>query len=233
MVKVYHFGGLETALSVPQIPFEEEFMSFSHLVRSRAILRGAAIVLALAGLLVLPGCWVTSINPLYEEGLSSKDPDVVFDESLIGSWIEVGDKCTAPLTITAKDGVYDLQSTGKGEGCGDSVSPSHYQARLVKLDTYHFLDISPIAEDVCDMCIARHNILLAEFDKSKLTITPIDSDWLKKAAAAKTVTLATMPDDSDTLIGSTKDLKAFCRKYAGHKEVFRPDSADVDRLMRK
>lgn len=188
-------------------------------------------MLILAGILVLSGCWVTSISPLYDE--RSTDPDVVVDQSLIGSWIDVGDKCTAPVTITAKDGVYDLQSTGKGEGCSDSVSPSHYQARLVKLDAYHFLDVSPAAESVCDMCIARHNIYLAEFDKTTLTIIPIDSDWLKKAIAAKTVTLATMPDDSDTLVASTKDLKAFCRKYAGDKEVFRPDSPDVSRLTRK
>jgi hypothetical protein len=209
-------------------------MFFSGLVCSRGILRYWATLLALASLIVLPGCWVTSINPLYEDGfLSSKDPDVVFDQRLIGSWIGVGDKCTASVTITAKDEVYDLQSTGKGEGCGDSVSPSHFQARLVKLDAYYFLDISPIAEDVCVMCIARHNIYLARFDKTTLTIIPIDSDWLKKAIAAKVVTLATMPDDSDTLIASTRDLKAFCRKYAGDKEVFRPDSADLDRLTRK
>jgi hypothetical protein len=208
-------------------------MSLSGIVRSGIVLKFTRIALVLAWLLVLSGCWVTSINPLYEDDSSSKDPDVVSDQNLIGSWIEVGGKCTAPLTITAKDGVYDLQSTGKGEGCSDSVSPSHHQARLVKLDAYYFLDISPMAEDVCDMCIARHNILLAEFDKTTLTITPIDSDWLKKAIAAKTVTLATVPDNSDTLVASTKDLKTFCRKYAGDKEVFRPDSAEVDRLTRK
>jgi hypothetical protein len=222
----------------PQIPFEEDRMSLFGIVRFRAIprviLRHSATVLALTALLVLPGCWVTSINALYEDGfLSSKDPDVVFDQSLIGSWSEIGDKCPAPLTITAKDGVYDLQSTGKGEGCSDSLSPSHYQARLVKLDAYYFLDISPIADDVCDMCIARHNIFLAKFDKATLSIIPIDSDWLKKAIAAKTVSLATMPDDSDTLVASSKDLKAFCRKYAGDKGVFRPDSTDADTFMRK
>jgi hypothetical protein len=206
-------------------------MAFSNIVRSGCILKCAAITLLLAGLCALSGCWVTSINPLYEEW--SNDPDLVFDQSLIGSWIEVGDKCTAPLTITAKDGVYDLQSTGKGEGCGDSVSPSHYQARLVKLDAYYFLDSSPMAEDVCDMCIARHNIFLAKFDKTNLSITPIDSDWLKKAIASKTVTLETMPDNSDTLVASTKDLKAFCRKYAGDEEVFRPDSAIVNSFQRK
>jgi hypothetical protein len=208
-------------------------MSLSGTVGSGIVLKCTWIALVLAWLLVLSGCWVTSIHPLYEDDFSSKDPDVVSDQSLIGSWMEVGGKCTAPLTITAKDGVYDLQSTGKGEGCSDSVSASHSRARLVKLDAYYFLDISPMAEDVCDMCIARHDIVLAEFDKTSLTITPIDSDWLKKAIAAKTVTLATVPDHSDTLVASTKDLKTFCRKYAGDKEVFRPDSADVDRFTRK
>jgi hypothetical protein len=205
-------------------------MSVSNVVRSGFIFKWTGICLALAALLMLSGCWVTSINPLYEEW--SNDPDLVFDQSLVGSWIEVGDKCTAPLTITAKDGVYDLQSTGKGEGCSDSVSPSLFQARLVKLDAYFFLDVSPMAEDVCDMCIATHSIYLAEFDKTTLTITPVDYDWLKKAIAAKTVTLATMPDHSETLVASTKDLKALCRKYAGDKEVFRPDSTDVVRFQR-
>ncbi len=208
-------------------------MPFSGFVSSRLILRYSATLLALAGLLVMLGCWVTSINPLYEEDLSGKDPDVVFDQGLIGSWIEVGDKCSLPTTITGKDGVYDLQSTGKGDGCGDSVTPSHFQARLVKLDDNYFLNVSPMADDVCDMCIARHNILLAKFDKTTLSTTPMDSDWLKKAIAAKTVTLATMPDNSDTLIASTKDLKAFCRKYAGDKDVFRPDSIEVARYTRK
>jgi hypothetical protein len=226
---VYYFRQVELAHLAPLIPFEVDGMSLSGIARSqaipRAILRYSAIALALAALLVLPGCWVTSINPLYEDGfLSSKDPDVVFDQSLIGSWIEVGDKCPAPLTITAKDGVYDLQSTGKGEGCSDSLSPSHYQARLVKLDAYYFLDVSPMADDVCDMCIARHNILLTKFDKTTLSTTPIDSDWLKKSLATKTVTLATLADDTDTITASSKDLKAFCRKFVGNNEVFKPES---------
>jgi len=51
-----------------------------------------------------------------------------------------------------------------------------------------------------------------------------DSDWLGKSLAAKTVALATLPDDSDTLTASTPDLRVFCRNFAGNKAVFRPDS---------
>jgi hypothetical protein len=188
--------------------------------------RLAAIALALAGLLVLPGCWVTSINGLYEEPSTDNpqtDPGLVFDASLIGSWIEVGDKCTAPLAITHKDEVYDLRSTGEGEGCTDS-DKAHYQAHLVKLDAYYFLDVSPMPDDVCGMCLAKHSIFLAKFDKSTLSVTPIDSDWLKKSLAARTVVLATLAGDTDTITASPKDLKAFCRSFAEKKEVFKPES---------
>lgn len=77
---------------------------------------------------------------------------------------------------------------------------------------------------VCDMCAARHDILLVKFDKATLTFTPIDSDWLKKSIEAKTVTLSTVAGDTDTITASSKDLKAFCRQFADDKAAFKPDS---------
>jgi hypothetical protein len=97
----------------------------------------------------------------------------------------------------------------------------------VKLDSYYFLDLSPVNKDVCDMCLAKHEIFLAKFDKGSLSLTPIDSDWLKKSIAQKTVSLATVADDTDTITASAKDLKAFCRKFAEHKATFKPDSTET------
>jgi hypothetical protein len=74
------------------------------------------------------------------------------------------------------------------------------------------------------MCLAKHDIFLARFDKSTLSITPIDADWLKKSLAAKRVTLATLGDDPYTITASSRDLKAFCRRFAGNKNVFKPES---------
>lgn len=204
-------------------------MPLSCGVRLRIVLKCATILLILAGLLLLQGCWVESINPLYEEGTWDnpvEDHDLVYDPTLIGYWIEVGDQCDAPLTITAKNGVYDLQSTDRSEdeGCAESDKPSHVQARLVKLDNYYFLDLSPMSEEVCARCLAKHDIYLAKFDKSTLSITPIDSDWLKKSLATKKVTLATLGDDPDTITASSRDLKAFCRRFAGNKRVFKPEA---------
>jgi hypothetical protein len=55
-------------------------MSRSGVFRSRTIPRILGIALVLAALLGLSGCWVSSINPLYDEGTVDhphNDSDVV------------------------------------------------------------------------------------------------------------------------------------------------------------
>jgi len=202
-------------------------MSLWGVFFSRTFRRFSGIALIFAALFVLPGCWVSSINPLYDEGTIDhphNDPDVVLDQSLIGSWTATDGKCTTLLTIAARDQGYDLQSTEQGEGCTDDKS--HRRGQLVKLGTHYFLDVEPLPAEVCDMCAAKHDILLAKFDPTTLSLTPIDSDWLKKVLAARTVTLATVADDTDTITASTKDLKAFFRKFAENKEAFKPESTE-------
>jgi hypothetical protein len=207
--------------------FAGGYMCLSGVFFSRTLkLAGTALILS--ALLVLPGCWVTSINPLYDEGSIDNphnDPDMVFDQSLIGSWTATNDNCTTLLTIAAKNQIYDLQSTEQGEGC--SEEKSHVQASLVKLDSHYFLDLSPVDDDVCAMCLARHEVFLAKFDKTTFSLTPIDSDWLKKSLEAKTVTLATVAGDTDTITASSRDLKAFCREFAGNTEAFKPESTET------
>ena len=78
------------------------------------------------------GCWFCrdvgfrrSIRCM-TKGASSNphaDPDLVFDQSLIGSWSAANGKCTTLLTIASKDQVYDLRSTDQGEGCSEERVP--------------------------------------------------------------------------------------------------------------
>jgi hypothetical protein len=185
----------------------------------------AQLTFIFALLIMLPGCWVTSIHSLYEEG---KDTDVISDQNFVGMWTATDqDKCTTTLTVTAEGVGYSLHSVESGEACSNRGEVSNFQARLVKLDAYRFLDIAPLDKDVCDWCIAQHQIFLVKIDSDALAFTPIDSDWLKAAVAAKTVTLSTLPDDTDKLISPSKDLKEFCRRFAADKTVFKPESAEV------
>ena len=77
------------------------------------------------------------------------------------------------------------------------------------------------------MCVAKHSVLLTRFDKATLSLSPVDSDWLKRSLTAKTVSLATLAGDTDTITASSKDLKAFCRKFAENTEVFKPESTST------
>jgi hypothetical protein len=182
---------------------------------------------------MLPGCSVVSINPLYED-VSPKDPDIVFEKSLVGSWTATDEKCETTVTVSWKNDVYDLQSM-QGKGCADPKEKIHEQARLVKLDNYYFLDIFPRPDDVCSTCIALHQVLLVSFAQDTLSLTPIDDDGLRAALATRTVTLSMVPEGPKMLISGhpmtltslSKDLKDFCRKFAGDKTMFKPKSAEV------
>ena len=209
---------------------------FCHsVIRSRAPFKRVGIGLVIAGLLVLSACDVMSIHPLYED-VSPKDPDIVLDKDLAGSWSLTDGKCTTILTVAAaKDEIYDFRAVEEGEGCSDPGKVTRQQARLVKLDSYYFLDVSPREEDVCVTCLALHWISLARFDKDALALTPIDSDGLNKLLQAGTVHLKILPEDPKlliperpmTLTALSKDLKNFCRKFAGNKKVFKPESTET------
>jgi hypothetical protein len=198
---------------------------FAGFVRCRRV---TGLLLSIAASLVPSGCWVESINPLYEEGTLERpreDADLAFDQKLTGIWRASDEKCTTILSITAQDQIYDMQSSEQGDEC--SEDKTHRQARLVKLAQHRFLDVSPTDDAVCDMCVAKHDIFLLKFDEYSLALTPMDSDWMQKAIAAKRVRLGTLPHDSDTLTASSSELKAFCRKYADNEAVFKPDSAET------
>ncbi len=205
-------------------------MLFSRISRSSLIQRFATTFLACTCLIVLSACWVQSINPLYSEGSTSKDPDVLFDPRLNGSWTMTDNNCTTILAISAKADVYDLQASDHGKGCYKPRKKSgkfRQQARLVKLNDHYFLDISPLPHDVCEECLAKHTNFQLRFDKDSFSLCPIDSEWLKDAIGKKTVVLETMPDDIDTLTASSDDLKSFCRKYAADPAVFILDPAVI------
>ena len=115
-------------------------MSCHSVIRSQAPFKRVALCLVVAGLLVLPACDVMSIHPLYED-VSPMDPDIVVDKDLAGAWSLTDGKCTTIMTVAAaKDETYDFRVVGEGEGCSDPGKETRQQARLVKLDSYYFLD---------------------------------------------------------------------------------------------
>jgi len=195
-------------------------MSISGLVRSGVVLRIVAIGFVFACLVLMSGCEEKSLYGL-DEGLGT-DPDIVFDARLVGTWPDVGEKCTSTGTITAHEKVYSLQFVD----CATNKKTS-YEAHLFKLDQHYFLDMTAPSEDVCELCLNIHLISLVQFEKDAFQLAPLDSDWFSKAMHEKRVKLTTLPDDPSTITAQPKELKAFCRKHADNKEAFKPDPAQV------
>lgn len=194
-------------------------MFHSRLAPSRVFpkLRAA---LALSSLLMLCGCWVTSINGLDQGDLDHYDEDRTFDPALQGSSITNDLSCAIILDITSEHHAYHLEKTSFGEHCEDSGKTFYSEADLYQLGNHRFLDVTARSTDVCKMCIAIHWIFEVQTAKDSLYLLPIDSEWLKSAEMNKTVALATVPDDPETLTALPADLKAFCRKYAEDQRVF-------------
>jgi hypothetical protein len=186
--------------------------------------RAGLVVGLTAVLCLLAGCAVTSINGLYDQGSQGKDPDLVVEPGLVGVWRMTDSKCTAILTIGLNAKTYHLQVVEHGSGCKDELNKTRQQARLIKLDANYFLDISPLPNDVCDLCLAKHMIFLIQFDKQSLSLMAINYDWWKDGQAAKTIPLTTLPDDSYTITASTGEMKHFFRKLGANPDVFKEDA---------
>ena len=193
-------------------------------------------MLALAGLFVLPGCWVYSVEPLYEENLGHPDPDLTFDQTLVGSWLnmDTDNDCLWTLVVAAEQQVYELTMV-PASNCKGEEKTTRYEGHLLKLDKHLLLDVAPNSADVCDLCLRRHTFFLISQENHTLALIPVNDDWLNAAIAQKKVTLAHLVDDRGmrevtndvTLTASSRDLKAFVRRYANDKVAFKPDSALV------
>lgn len=186
--------------------------------------RIVAVIVILAALAILPGCWVYSVEPLYEERLfSHPDPDLTFDQNLLGSWwhTDTDNNCLWTLTFAAHQQAYEL-TMAPASNCKGEEKTSKYEGHLVKLDNHRFLDIGPESTEVCDLCLPRHSFFLLTQEADTLALIPVDDEWLKDAIAQDKVTLAHL-SDSLTLTATSKDLKAFVRKYADDKAAFKPD----------
>ena len=229
-------------------------MSVSRLIRSRHALRIAGFAFGFAGLLWLCGCWVYSVEPLYDESASPIDPDLTADRNLVGQWVQVREDCPATLAISADDVLnttidenkhrttgteprYELILT-PSTSCKSDDKPTRYDGHLVKVGDHRFLDVFPKSDEVCDLCLPMHSFMLVAQANDRLDLIPLNRDWLMQAISDNKVNLPYLPvghgtEDPVALTASSRELKDFVRKYAADKAAFEADSRLTLRFKRK
>jgi hypothetical protein len=187
-------------------------------------------MLAIAGALaLLSGCIPPSVNPLYT------DNDLVFDPLLVGVWIE-----EAPGQATDENWAFEK---GAGKSYKLTVTEEHgekgeFEAHLLKLKDYFFLDLQPSQVDLdriqADMTawalIRGHLILRVHELDSKLKLSPPDQDWLNEYLGKNPKALAHIDADvvkpigpgekTITITASTQDLQQFVLAHIGKNQLF-------------
>jgi hypothetical protein len=177
------------------------------------------------GLLILPflisGCLVLNLHPLFTEG------DTFFDPDLIGTWVDgYGQGYT--LEKEGNDPVYRVTAFNPREA---RSSPA-VNARLVMLGKDAFLDVfSPSGTRCEEMSVAVPAHLILKIDRrgDSLTLKDIHRTWLEEQIKAKRVRigyelLSGQKTDTSSplflLTASTESLRRTVEKISSNRSAF-------------
>ena len=163
------------------------------------------LLTALTLAVLMTGCTVRSLNPLYT------DKDVVFEPALLGTWAEQGDASSN----------WTIQKSGEnGYRLVSSEGMKTLEGRLVKLSGRLFLDVTPKDGDD-SFEIPAHLFVKVELSGDTLRTAMLDADWVDKTADLKALGLSYIRiGDKVVLTGPTNQLQSFVVRFAGDETVF-------------
>ena len=181
-----------------------------------------ALICFAAGLL-LTGCEVRSLRPLVTE------EDAVFEPALLGTWMAKDDD--QRLTMKFKksgEKSYDMVlETEKGA--------AHFDARLARLESFLFLDLSPRMEEgegdssyvYYSHLIPTHSFARINVEKNTLSLSSLRHDTIKNLISQGQLDIGHEVLDSDVILltAGTPDLQRFLLQHAEDADVF--SSADM------
>jgi hypothetical protein len=169
-------------------------------------------MLAVCGIAVLMSGCVVSLHPLFT------DENLVFEEGLVGTWFsEDGD--VKWRFQKAEDKVYGLT-------VAENEAPGKFEARLVRLGKFLFLDLYPKEPDIDNdfyklHLLPAHGIMRVWLEGDLLRVAMIDYDWLNERIKEKKADIAhEILDGRIVLTASTEDLQEFYLKYAEDNKAF-------------
>lgn len=166
-------------------------------------MRSLKISLALGFVLLIAGCIVSSLYPLFTE------KDLVFDPSLLGTWVGQNEDDTL-LFQDGGEKAYDLTYISEGQGL-------KFEVHLVKLGELKFFDVYPQLDKEHDAyhLIPAHTIWRVQKDQDIIRVAWLDQSWVKEKIAKKEIVIPhQLVEDRIILTASTEELQKFVLKYA-------------------
>ena len=185
----------------------------------RLLLR-AAVPALLAGLL-LTGCFVESLHPIFDQAV----PAAAGDPALLGTWQadKGADDKPASLVIAAHgDNLYDLTYTEEGKS-------AELRGAVVPVGGQRYLDVWIESLEQFQMPLAAsahlvptHSFWRVSRDGDSLTLVRLDYDRLEENIDAKKALpdYTVVDDDFLLLTGTPARLREFLQTYAADPAVF-------------
>ncbi len=174
-------------------------------------MRSVKIMILLGVAIFLCGC-VPSLHPLFT------DKDLVFDPALVGTWVDEDGKDTWKFRKSGES-AYELVYT-------ENEEPAKFQAHLLKLGDFLFLDIFPEDPGMKNgvykgLLIPAHGFSRVWIEGDSVRLAYLDPDWLKQMIDKKHVKIDhDFIDKTIILTAQTKKLQNFALKYAEDAEAF-------------
>jgi hypothetical protein len=204
-----------------------------------------------AGLLgafaLLPACWVSSIQPLYDQ------EHLVYDGALVGGWQPEPDDSILAIEGDVDHKTYTLQhvssADNKKDVCKDNLASrpvdfelcGPFAGHLVHLGSVRSLDgvqsvgtgsVFPDGFSGSDLGTPSHTIFKVSVDPKKLSLTPPNVSWLCDSTHPNGTVVGQCGSDPDgytdfLFTATTPVLQQFLPKHASDGEVFSPGSQDL------
>lgn len=168
----------------------------------------------------LASCFVTSLHPLYTE------EDLTFIPEVLGTWEN------EDVWMFKQSGKNAYELTIKEQ---ESKKTGVYEAHLVKLGKYLFLDLYPDESELEDSgygihFVPAHSFWKVKIEKDVLRLSFMDIEWLENMIDEKKVNIAHVRlEDRIVLTAPTEELQKFVLKYAEDTDAF----PELDELHRK
>lgn len=179
-------------------------------------MRYNSILFLICILFLFYGC-IPSIHPLYTE------KDVVFEPSLLGTWIEKEDSKDKWVFEKSDSNSYKLILSSESKA-------SEFLVHLVKIGEYLFFDFYPIKNDTIFLnkinffeqhYIPVHTFSKVELKNNILEMKMLEPQWLEKAIEQEDVVIAhEKTKDVFVITASTQELQKFFLAYANDENAF-------------
>jgi len=199
-----------------------------------------ALIWLAALLLILNSCVVKSLHQFYEE------EDVVWDESLLGSWVDEDGSRWVIKPFTFPTGLMKEDSTDNSylvELYEDTLDAQRFNVHLFRLNGRMYLDFKPILGDREDdflhiHLVPTHSLALVDRDEQgRWAIGWFNEEWLNRLFQENRIKISHEVvkgnpgggGDQYVLTASTDELQKFIQKYGLPGE--KPFCSDEDNFL--